>query len=84
MPRPDWRRGALFAVALCAGPVALAQDAALLKDLTAAIRLLGLPCGEVISARRQAESDHIATCASGERYRVFVSRQGRLTAQKQP
>jgi hypothetical protein len=83
MPRPDWRRGALLSLALCAGPSAAADDAALLKDLTTAIRVLGLPCGEVLSARRQAESDHIASCANGDRYRVFVTPQGRLTARKQ-
>lgn len=69
--------------ALCAGPAPAAEDAALLKDLTSVIALLGLPCGQVVSAKRQAENDHIATCKNGSRYRVFVNPEGRVVAQKQ-
>ncbi len=69
--------------ALVAGPSSAAEDAALLKDLTSVIMLLGLPCGEVIGARRQADNDHIASCKNGHRYRVFVSAGGRAVAQKQ-
>jgi len=69
--------------ALFAGPTPAAEDAALLKDLTAVIVLLGLPCGQVVSARRQADNDHIATCRDGNRYRVFVNAYGRVVAQKQ-
>ena len=56
---------------------------ALLQDLTSAITLLGLPCGQVVSATRQADNDHIASCKDGNRYRVFVSEEGRTVAQKQ-
>jgi hypothetical protein len=59
-----------------------ADDATLLKDLTAVIALLGLPCGQVVSATRQADNDHIATCNNGNRYRVFVNPQGRVVAEK--
>src|SRR3990170_9064391 len=69
--------------ALFAGPSPAAEDVALLKDLTSVIMLLGLPCGEVVSARRQADNDHIATCKDGNRYRVFVNAAGRVVAQKQ-
>ena len=69
--------------ALCAGPAPAAEDATLLKDLTSVIALLGLPCGQVVSARRQAENDHIASCKNGYRYRVFVNPEGRVVAQKQ-
>jgi len=55
----------------------------LLKDLTSVIMLLGLPCGQVVSAKRQGENDHIATCKNGSRYRVFVNADGRVVAQKQ-
>jgi hypothetical protein len=72
----------LFA-ALFTGPSPAAEDATLLKDLTSVIMLLGLPCGRVVSARRQADNDHIATCKSGHRYRVFVNAEGRVVAQKQ-
>ena len=73
----------LFAMAmLVAAPAPAAEDPALLKDLTAVLMLLGMPCGEVISARRQADNDHIATCKDGSRYRVFVNAEGRAAAQK--
>jgi hypothetical protein len=69
--------------ALFAGPSPAAEDAALLKDLTSVIMLLGMPCGQVVSARRQADNDHIASCKDGNRYRVFVNAEGRAVAQKQ-
>jgi hypothetical protein len=56
---------------------------ALTKDLTSTIALLGLPCGEVISAKKAGENDYIATCKDKNRYRVFVNAQGRVVAQKQ-
>jgi hypothetical protein len=78
------RASALFsAVALFAGASPAAEDAALLKDLTSAIMLLGLPCGQAVSAKRQADHDHIVSCEDGNRYRVFVQAQGRVVAQKQ-
>jgi hypothetical protein len=60
-----------------------ADDASLLKDLTSVIALLGLPCGQVVSAARLKDNDHIATCRDGNRYRVFVNAEGRVVAQKQ-
>jgi len=69
--------------ALVAGPSPAAQDVTLLKDLTSVIMLLGLPCGQVVNAKRQADNDHIASCKNGNRYRVFVNAQGRVVAQKQ-
>jgi len=69
--------------ALFAGPSPAAEDATLLKDLTSVIMLLGLPCGQVVSAKRQADNDHIASCKNGYRYRVFVNPEGRVVAQKQ-
>ena len=72
----------LFAT-IFAGPSPAAEDAALLKDLTSVIMLLGLPCGQVVSATRRGDNDHIASCKDGNRYRVFVSAEGRAVAQKQ-
>lgn len=69
--------------ALIAGPSPAAEDVTLLKDLTSVIMLLGLPCGQVVSARRQADNDHIASCENGQRYRIFVNAEGRVVAQKQ-
>lgn len=72
----------VLAACLAAAP-AVAQDAALLRDLAAALRVLDLPCGEVVSAQRRADNDHIATCKNGVRYRVFVNSARRVVAQKQ-
>ncbi len=68
---------------LVAQPLSAADDAALLKDLSAALRVLDLPCGEVLSAQRLAGNDHIASCKNGLRYRIFVNAEGRVVARKQ-
>lgn len=70
---------------LVAGP-SLAQDdadAALRKDLTSVIALLGLPCGEVVSVTRLGEDNNLAVCKDGNRYRVYINDAGRVAAQKQ-
>lgn len=67
---------------LLSGPGWATQDPALLKDLTAVIRLLDLPCDRVVSARREADNSHIASCKDGRRYRVFVTPEGRVVAHK--
>ncbi len=69
--------------ATLAAPSRAADDVALLKDLTAVIALLSLPCGEVVSATKLKDNDHVATCKDGNRYRVFVNAEGRVVAQKQ-
>ncbi len=69
--------------ALGARPALAADDPAVLKDLTAVIALQGQPCGQVVTAARQADNDYIATCQDGSRYRVFVNSQGRVVVQKQ-
>lgn len=65
------------------GPTRAAEDAALLKDMTSVIALLGLPCGQVVGVVRKGDNDHIATCQDGNRYRVFLNAEGRVVAQKQ-
>ena len=70
-------------VALFSGAARSAEDAALLKDMTSVIALLGLPCGQVVSAVKQGDNDHIATCKDGNRYRVFLNTEGRVVATKQ-
>ena len=77
-----WILAALL-TALSSLPARAAEDAALLKDLTSVIALLGLPCGQVVSARRLKDDDHVATCRDGNRYRVFINAQGKVVAQKQ-
>ena len=66
-----------------AGPALAADDASVLKDLTAVIALQALPCGQVVRAVRQGENDYIASCQDGHRYRVFVNSEGRVVALKQ-
>ena len=68
---------------LFAGPSLAADDASVLRDLTSVIALHGLPCGQVVSVVRQGESDYIASCQDGHRYRVFVNPQGRVVVEKQ-
>jgi hypothetical protein len=68
---------------LSAGPSLAADDVSVLKDLTAVIALQALPCGQVVSVVRQGESDYIASCQDGNRYRVFVNSEGRVVALKQ-
>ncbi|MHB8742959.1 MAG: hypothetical protein ACYC9L_07505 [Sulfuricaulis sp.] len=70
-------------MAFCAGSVQAAEDAALLKDMTSVIALLGLPCGQVVSVIKNGDNDHIATCQDGNRYRVFLNAEGRVVAEKQ-
>jgi len=65
------------------GPLRAAEDVSLLKDMTSVIALLGLPCGQVVSVKRLGDNDHIASCKDGNRYRVFLSPEGRVVAQKQ-
>jgi hypothetical protein len=65
-----------------AGPAVAADTAAILKDLTAVIALQGLPCGQIVGVVRQGDNDYIASCQDGNRYRTFVSPQGRVVVQK--
>ena len=71
------------AVMIFAGPSPAAEDVTLLKDLTSVIMLLDMPCGQVVAAKRQADTDHIASCENGSRYRIYVNAGGRVVAQKQ-
>jgi hypothetical protein len=36
----------------------------------------------VVSVVTQGNRDHLATCSNGNRYRVYVNAQGRVTAEK--
>jgi uncharacterized Zn ribbon protein len=79
------KTGALILVmsTFLAAPSRAADDVSLLKDLTAVIALLGLPCGEVVKATRLKDNDHLATCKDKNRYRVFMNSKGRVVAQRQ-
>ena len=73
----------ILLAALIAVPSPAAEDTALLQDLSSVIMLLGMPCDRVVSARRQADNDHVALCENGNRYRVFVNAEGRAVALRQ-
>ncbi|MEY2687476.1 MAG: hypothetical protein RL375_1674 [Pseudomonadota bacterium] len=60
-----------------------AEEVALLRDLSSVIALLGVPCGQVVGATRQGDSDHVATCQDGNRYRVYLNPEGRVVAIRQ-
>ena len=67
---------------LFANPSRAAENTPLLKDLTAVIALNGQLC-QVVSAVRQSESDYLASCEDGKRYRVFTNAEGRVVVEKQ-
>lgn len=73
----------LLLASVSTSPAWAESDTALAKDLTTVITLLGLPCGEVASVKRQGDNDNIATCKDGNRYRVYLNAEGRVVAQKQ-
>lgn len=53
------------------------------KDLQATIVLNGQPCDQVVDTKQNADSDYIATCKDGNRYRVFIDSKGRVVVKKQ-
>jgi hypothetical protein len=77
-----WALMAGMATLFAASTLAFAQDASVLKDLTAVIALNGQSCDQVVSAVRQGESDYLASCKDGNRYRVFTNAQGRVVVEK--
>jgi hypothetical protein len=81
------RNTTIALVAMAAGfggaPASTADDASMVKDLKATIALQGLPCDEIVNARRNADSDYLATCKDGHRYHVYVNAQGRVVVEKQ-
>jgi hypothetical protein len=69
-------------LALSLAPALAADDATLRKDLTAVIALQGQPCGEVVDVVVKGDSDYVASCKDGNRYRIFL-KDGRVVVQKQ-
>lgn len=68
--------------ALVVTPSRAAGGASFAKDLKATIALQGMPCDQVVDAKRNADSDYIASCKDGNRYHVFVDTKGRVVVQK--
>ena len=73
----------LLMLVLSATHSALAAGPSSGQDLQATIVLNGQPCDQVVNVKRNADSDYVATCKDGNRYRVFVNPQGRVVVQKQ-
>ena len=68
-------------LALFAVPSFAQDEEALKKDLTAVIALQGLPCGQVVAAAEQAETDYAVSCADGHLYRVYLNAAGRVVVE---
>ena len=77
-----WARSLLVA-ALFAGPSFGADDEALKKDMTSVIALQGLPCGQVVAVKVNAENDYACSCKDGNKYRVYINAAGRVVVEKQ-
>jgi hypothetical protein len=60
-----------------------ADEEKLKQDLTAVIALHGQPCGEVVAVTMLAESDYAASCKDGNKYRVYLNKDGRVVVEKQ-
>jgi hypothetical protein len=73
---------ATLVVATALGTGAALAAESLSKDLTSTLALLGLPCGQVVSAQRLGENDYLATCRNKNRYRVYINDKGRVVAEK--
>ena len=70
----------ILVLALFAVP-SFEDEEALKKDLTAVIALQGLPCGQVVAAAEQAETDYAVSCADGNLYRVYLNAAGRVVVE---
>jgi hypothetical protein len=73
----------LFAASFAVPSFAVDEEA-LKKDLTAVIALQGLPCGQVVAVKEQAENDYAASCQDGNKYHVYLNAEGRVVVEKQP
>jgi len=51
------------------------------EDLFAVLALRGKPCAKVVQHERRGENDYLVTCESGNRYRIFVSAEGRVVVE---
>jgi len=72
----------LFLAAFFAVRSFVPDDEALKKDLTAVIALQGLPCGQVVTVKVQAENDYLVSCKDENKYRVYVNAAGRVVVEK--
>ena len=73
---------ALLVAVFVAVPSFAADDAALKKDMTSVIALQGLPCGQVVAVKVNADNDYACSCKDGNRYRVYMNAAGRVVVEK--
>jgi len=83
MSRRDYMLPLAVAAALAVTASFGAEDTFLGKDLKATIALQGLTCDQILSSKRNADSDYSVKCKDGNRYHVFVNPLGRVVVQKQ-
>ncbi len=80
------RASVLMLAAMAVGAVAPARgagDSSIGSDLKATIALQGQPCDQIVSSKRNADSDYSVSCKDGNRYHVYVNAQGRVMVEKQ-
>lgn len=74
---------AMTAVAIgCSTALPGAEDVSLARDLKVTIALQGLPCDQIVSSKRLADSDYQATCKDGNRYHIYVDAKGRVVVDR--
>ena len=73
----------LVLAAFFAVPSFADDEETLKKDLTGVIALHGLPCGQVVAVKVQAENDYAASCKDRNKYRVYLNAEGRVVVEKQ-
>lgn len=67
---------------LASAPSQGAEEPSFAQDMKATIVLHGMPCDQIVDAKRNGDSDYTASCKDGNRYHVFVDAQGRVVVQK--
>ncbi len=82
MHRPIYVLVSTAAALLAAATSFGADDASFGNDLKATIALQGMPCDQIVEAKRNGDSDYTASCKDGNRYHVFVNPKGRVVVQK--
>jgi hypothetical protein len=82
MRRPIYVLVSASAALIAAISSSRADNASFSNDLKATIALQGMPCDQIVDAKRNGDSDYTATCKDGNRYHVFVNPKGRVVVQK--
>jgi hypothetical protein len=73
----------LLVAAFLAAPSFAADEEALKKDMSSVIALQGLPCGQVVAVKVNADNDYACTCKDGNKYHVYMNAAGRVVVEKQ-